>query len=235
MTEQRDLDRAKDLFFATTSHELKTPLTVVKGLASTLRTHWDRMSVEDRLESLSTIERRAENLAKLIERILVGSRVQAGAYEIAPTPVDVVLLIEEIARGFAAASPKHQVRVAIGPHLPLVAGDRQAVDTILGHLLENAIKYSPRGGEVTVSADHDVDRGHVVIRVDDEGVGIVGDVARLLSPFVQADSKSTRRFGGVGLGLYIVRQLVDALDGELWGGNRPEGGASFAFSLRVWK
>jgi signal transduction histidine kinase len=236
LTEQRDLDRAKDLFFAATSHELKTPLTVVKGLASTLLKHWERMSDERRVDALQTIERRADNLDRLIERILVGSRVQAGAFEVAPVPVDLPPLIEDMVGGFAgAAPPGHRLITDVPASLPLVAGERQALDTILGHLLENAIKYSPDGGVVSVAAVADDERGTVVVTVTDEGVGIEGDVARLLAPFVQADAPTTRRFGGVGLGLYIVRSLVDALGGELTAENRSDGrGARFSFSVPVW-
>jgi PAS domain S-box-containing protein len=237
LTDQRDLERAKDLFFATTSHELKTPLTVVKGLATTLLKHWDRMEPTRRVDALETIERRAESLDRLIERILVGSRVQAGAFEIVPTPLEVGRLIEDIVPGFAAAAPKHTIVAdlpADGP-LPLVAGDRQVIDTILGHLLENAIKYSPAGGEVAVRARLAPSRDAVLIEVRDHGVGIEGDVERLLRPFVQADSRTTRRFGGVGLGLYIVRQLVDTLKGDLSARNEPDGGATFCVAVPVWR
>lgn len=235
LTEQRDLERAKDLFFATTSHELKTPLTVVKGLATTLLRHWDRMSDDQRVDALETIERRAENLDRLIERILVGSRVQAGAYDIIPTPVEVGRLIEEIVPGFAAASPDHVVTAQVSdPPLPLVAGDRQVIDTILGHLLENAIKYSPAGGEVTVCAAAEDGGRRVVIAVRDQGIGIDGDIDRLLRPFVQADSRTTRRFGGVGLGLYIVRKLTDALGAELSARNIDGGGSEFSVAFPLW-
>lgn len=237
LTEQRDLDRAKDLFFATTSHELKTPLTVVKGLATTLLRHWDRMDPMQRTDALETIERRAENLDRLIERILVGSRVQAGALDIVPTPIDLAPVITDIVAGFAPLSTKHHLVAdlpADGP-LPLVAGDRQVLDTILGHLLENAIKYSPDGGEVAVRARVGDDRHAVVVEVLDRGVGIEGDVERLLHPFVQADSRTTRRFGGVGLGLYIVRQLVDTIQGDFSVRNRPGGGAAFAVTVPLWR
>ena len=237
LTEQRDLERAKDLFFATTSHELKTPLTVVRGLATTLLRHWDRMEESRRIDALETIERRAENLDRLIERILVGSRVQAGALDLVPTPVEVGRVITDIVAGFdAAAGTKHSVVADLPgtpePALPLVAGDRQVIDTVLGHLLENAIKYSPAGGLVIVRAR--ASTGVVRIDVQDAGVGIEGDVERLLHPFVQADSRTTRRFGGVGLGLYIVRQLVDALQGDLSARNRPEGGAEFTVTIPAW-
>lgn len=232
MTEQHDLDRAKDLFFATTSHELKTPLTVVKGLAATLRHHWDRLPPDQRDEALATIERRAESLNRLIERILVGSRVQAGAFSPTPTPTDLRPIVDDAVAGFALASVDHDVRADVAETVPLVAGDRQAIETILGHLLENAIKYSPDGGDVVVQVR--VVAPSVVVSVLDEGVGIEGDVERLLDPFVQADNRATRRFGGVGLGLYIVAKLVAALGGDLWAERRAERGSSFSFSLPMW-
>ena len=86
-----------------------------------------------------------------------------------------------------------------------------------------------------MTATVDDAKGEVVVSVEDEGVGIEGDVERLLAPFVQADAPTTRRFGGVGLGLYIVRSLVDALGGEITAGNRTEGGARFSFSVPVWR
>lgn len=233
VTEQHDLDRAKDLFFATTSHELKTPLTVVKGLASTLREHWSRMRPEQREQALATIERRAESLDRLIERILVGSRVQAGAFAPTLTPTEVRPLVEDVVGGFALASPFHTVRADVAEAVPLVAGDRQALETILGHLVENAIKYSPDGGEVVVQVR--TVESSVVVSVLDEGIGIEGDLERLLDPFVQADSRATRRFGGVGLGLYIVARLVAALGGDLWADRRAERGTCVSFSLRTWR
>jgi two-component system, NtrC family, sensor histidine kinase KinB len=233
VTEQRELEQAKDLFFATTSHELKTPLTVIKGLASTLRKHWDSLNPSQREEALETMERRAGHLDQLIERILVGSRVEAGVLDLAITPVDIGRLVTDIVDGFSMVSPLHEVTADIPPNVPAVAGDRQAIDTILGHLVENAIKYSPDGGPVQVSVEPEETR--VVVAVRDCGVGIEGDIERLLHPFVQADNRSTRRFGGVGLGLYIVRRLVDALGGEFWGSDRESGGAEFCFSVPTWR
>ena len=232
VTEQHELDQAKNLFFATTSHELKTPLTVIKGLAATLRRHWPAMTEEQRADALETMERRAEHLDRLIERILVGSRVEAGVLDLAITPVDIGRLVEDIVEGFSMVSALHPITADVEAGMAPVAGDRQAIDTILGHLLENAIKYSPGGGPVEVSARTDGER--VVVAVRDRGVGIDSDLEPLLRPFVQADNRPTRRFGGVGLGLYIVRRLVDSLQGELWADAREGGGTDFCFTIPVW-
>jgi len=233
ITEQHKLDVAKDLFFAATSHELKTPLTVVKGLAATMHQHWQKMTDEHRAEAIETILRRVDQLDMLIDRILVGSRVSAGVLDVQVGPTELAPVIVEMARSFDAVSSRHEVRAELPDHLPLVAGDRQALDTVLGHLLENAVKYSPDGGAVVVTARAAGDA--VEVDVLDEGIGIEGDLEQLLLPFVQGERRVARRFGGVGIGLFIVRQLVEALDGTLTATNRAEGGARVGFTLPVWR
>lgn len=233
ITEQRQLDMAKDLFFASTSHELKTPLTVVKGLAATMRHHWARMTDEHRDEATATILRRVDQLDLLIDRILVGSRVSAGVLDVQIGPTELVPVVTDMAHSFDMVSPNHVVQTDLPSRLPLVAGDRQALDTILGHLIENAVKYSPAGGTVTVRAEEEA--GAVRVDVLDEGVGLEGDLGPLLRPFVQGEKRVARRFGGVGIGLFIVGQLVEALEGTLRAANRPEGGACFSFTVPTWR
>lgn len=232
VTEQERLEQARNLFLATTSHELKTPLTVVKGLAITLRRKWDRMTVEQRAEALETIERRTIHLDRLVERVLVGSRVEAGVMDLQVTPVEVAPIIEDVIEGFAAVAPLHQIRADLQPEFPLVAADRQALDTIFGHLVDNAIKYSPEGGSVTIQGRFDDTRA--TLSVLDCGIGISGELADLLQPFAQGDRHTTRRMAGVGIGLYVVAKLVDGLGGRLAAVNRPGGGADFSFTISTW-
>lgn len=232
VTEQERLEQARNLFLATTSHELKTPLTVVKGLAITLRRHWDRLTEEQRVESLETIERRTLHLDRLVERVLVGSRVEAGVMDFQITPVDLVASIDDVLEGFAAVAPLHRLRPDIPAGFPLVAADRQALDTVLGHLVDNAIKYSGKGGEIVVAARAPGDTAS--ISVLDEGEGISGELHDLLRPFAQGERHTTRRIAGVGIGLYIVSRLVAGMRGQLTAENRPGGGSSFTFTLPLW-
>ena len=176
LTDQHALDEAKTLFFATTSHELKSPLTVVRGLAGTLRHHWRAMTPDQRDEALATNERRADHLDRLIERILVGSRVEAGAFEVTVGPCELADAIRNAVAGFSSVSERHTIEVSTSGNLPLVGGDGQALDTVLGHLIDNAIKYSPEGGTIVIRARpvHDPDR--VVVEVSDPGIGIDGDL-----------------------------------------------------------
>lgn len=233
VTQQERLEQARNLFLATTSHELKTPLTVVKGLAITLRRHWDRLTHEQRTEALETIERRTLHLDRLVERVLVGSRVEAGVMDFHLTPVSLEPCLSDVLEGFAAVAPLHELIADVPEDFPLVAADRQALDTVLGHLVDNAIKYSPRGGKVTVTAREDGTTSR--ISVCDEGEGLQQEFADLLRPFTQGERHTTRRVAGVGLGLYIVQRLVSGMHGELSASNRRDGGAEFTFTLPVWE
>ncbi len=235
LTDQHALDEAKTLFFATTGHELKTPLTVVRGLAGTLRQHWPAMTTDQRDEALATIERRAEHLDQLIERILVGSRVEAGAFVVSVAPCELSHVIHDAVAGFSSVSARHTIEVSADDELPLVRGDRQALDTILSHLIDNALKYSPEGGTITVLARSAPGAERVVVEVSDPGIGIEGDLTPLLKPFVQADNGANRRFGGVGIGLYVVERLIDTLGGEIWAEPRAEGpGTTVSVAIPVW-
>lgn len=232
VTEQERLEQARNLFLATTSHELKTPLTVVKGLSITLRRNWDRMREDQRTEALETIERRTYHLDRLVERVLVGSRVEAGVMDFHITPVDLTATVADVLEGFTAIAPLHDLRTDVADHFPLVAADRQALDTVLGHIVDNAVKYSPKGGEIVLSADEDGPWARVTVA--DRGEGIAGELQDLLKPFAQGDRHTTRRIAGVGIGLYIVSRLVAGMGGELSAVNRPDGGAAFSFTLPVW-
>lgn len=208
VTRAKELEEAKDLFLATTSHELRTPITIVHGFASTLDSRWDHLSDEERRSAVHTIAERARSLGQLMDHLLLGAR--AGAeLKVRVEPFDLAARVRAATLGLPVLSDRHRLEVDIPPDLPLVYGDALATDILLAQLLENAFKYSPDGGLIRVEAWPEDDR--VVLVVDDEGVGIAeGDRERIFERFVQADSGNRRRFGGVGLGLYIVRNLARA-------------------------
>jgi NtrC-family two-component system sensor histidine kinase KinB len=227
---QRALDEAKDLFLATTSHELRTPLTAIKGYVRTLQRRWAVLSDEARLDALATVDEQTDALVELTNHLLMGARAGASGHTAAGVPFDLGEVVSRAATTYARVSDRHPVVPEIPPVLPLAMGDRVSVENVLAQLIENAIKYSPEGGEVrVVVAD---DSGSLAVEVLDRGVGIPAGLEQtLFTPFYQAGPANTREYGGVGLGLYIVRQLVEAQGGEVLARNRPGGGAVFRFTV----
>ncbi|GAA2446772.1 hypothetical protein GCM10010191_74850 [Actinomadura vinacea] len=214
VTEAKALEEAKDLFLATTSHELRTPVTVVQGFASTLSNRWDEMSDADRRSAVAIIAERAQSLGRLVEHLLRGARAGADELGVTIESFDLVRVLEGVVAGFRSLSDLHRVGLEIAADLPQARGDALATDIVLGQLLENAFKYSPDGGRIMVRARCEGDE--VVVTVDDEGIGIApGDHDRIFERFVQGEAGDRRRFGGIGLGLYIVKRLTEAQGGEI--------------------
>jgi PAS domain S-box-containing protein len=231
VTAAKELEEAKDLFLATTSHELRTPITVVQGFASTLASRWDKLSDADRRSAVQTIADRAGALGKLVEQLLLGSRAGADQLVVNNAPFDLAGLLRGAVAAFRPLSDQHTLTVDVPEGLPRALGDPTATDVIVGQLLENAFKYSPDGGAVTVRAREDGDQINVV--VEDEGIGIPPeDRERVFERFTQGEAGDRRRFGGIGLGLYIVRQLARAQDGEIAAEGREGGGTLMRLKLR---
>jgi PAS domain S-box-containing protein len=231
VTAAKELEEAKDLFLATTSHELRTPITVVHGFASTLASRWDSLTDADRRAAVQTIADRAGSLGRLVENLLLGSRAGDGRLSVSNGPFDLAGLLRGAVSAYGQLSDRHTLTADIPDGLPLAYGDEMATDSIVGQLLENAFKYSPDGGAVTVSAR--AAAGGVELTVADEGIGIaLADRERIFERFVQGEAGDRRRFGGIGLGLYIVRQLARAQDGDVTAAARPGGGTCMTLRLR---
>src|SRR5690348_14767342 len=231
VTAAKELEEAKDLFLATTSHELRTPITVVQGFASTLASRWDKLSDGERRAAVQTIADRAGSLGRLVEQLLLGSRAGADQLTVRNGPFDLAALLRGTVAAFLSLSDKHTLVAEIPGDLPQAHGDAMATDIMVGQLLENAFKYSPNGGTITVAAGPAGD--WIEVTVDDEGIGIApGDHERIFERFVQGETGDRRRFGGIGLGLYIVRQLARAQDGEVAAASRPGGGTRMSLQLR---
>jgi PAS domain S-box-containing protein len=211
VTEAKSLEAAKDLFLSMTSHELRTPITVVHGFAKTLVNRWDKLDDADRRQAVSIIAERAGSLGQLVDNLLYS---RTDGLTVTSEPFDLARLLRGAVDGFRGASERHAVELEIVDELPPALGDAMATDIIIGQLLENAVKYSPDGGAVTVRAW--AEDGVIVVTVDDDGVGIAtGDRERVFERFVQGEVGDRRRFGGLGLGLYIVRRLARAQHGEV--------------------
>ncbi len=205
---------AKDDFLATVSHELRTPLTPILGFARMLRSgQLDAATVE---RGLASIERNAELQSHLIEDILDFARIIAGKLRIDVQPVDTAVVVESAVDVIRPAASARDVRlqVVLDPLAGPVAGDASRLQQVVWNLLTNAVKFTPKGGRVQVRLERV--NSHIEIIISDSGEGISADfLPFVFDRFRQADNSISRRHGGLGLGLAIVRQLVEMHGGTV--------------------
>jgi signal transduction histidine kinase len=232
ITREKELDEMKSQLLSTVSHELRTPLASIKGFATTLLredVEWDEAS---RHEFLSIIDKESDRLSELIGNLLDMSRIEAGTLRMEPEPTDLSPIIEETATGFRMMTHDHRFYLRLSPSLPLVKADPRRTRQVLRNLVENAVKYSPEGGPITIGAQVRADT--VQISVADQGIGIdPQQLNSIFDRFYQVDSASTRKVGGSGLGLSICKAIIEAHDGEIWAESQPGAGSTFCFTLPV--
>jgi signal transduction histidine kinase len=230
ITRFRETEEMKSTFISVISHELKTPVSLIKGYASTLGredAHWDEATVR---ESMEIIEEEADRLAQLIDNLLDASRLQAGQMQLDKTDVRIDKMAARLAQKFQTQTEQHILHVDFAPGFPVVQADEERLTQILTNLLSNAIKYSPDGGQITISGRFDQDQ--VYIAVSDQGIGIpAGERDRIFDRFYRVDSALSRSTQGAGLGLYLVRSAVNAHDGRIWVSSTPGEGSTFVFTL----
>jgi PAS domain S-box-containing protein len=229
--EAEGANRAKDQFLATLSHELRTPLTAMLGWVSMLRS--GRLSGDEASGALASIERNTRVQAQLINDLLDVSRIVAGKLQIDKKPVDLRVVIEHALDSVRRETEgrRHTVTCTIDPEAAWVAGDAVRLQQVLVNLLGNAAKFTPEGGHIEVRLDrHDA---LARVTVSDTGQGIEpAMLPHIFESFRQADSSSTRRHGGLGLGLAIVRRLVALHGGRVEAASAGRGqGAAFAVYL----
>ncbi|WP_394822818.1 ATP-binding protein [Pendulispora albinea] len=232
-THAERLNRMKDEFLATVSHELRTPLQAILGWVKLLSD--GQVKPERVAKAISVIERNARAQAQLIEDILDVSRIIAGKIRLDLKPVDMVGIIHGAIDTIRPAAQKKQVEVVctLGPALGGVVGDSDRLQQVVWNLLSNAVKFTPSGGKVAIFAT--VSRGRVEIRVTDTGEGInPAFLPHVFERFRQADGTTTRSQGGLGLGLAIVRHIVELHGGTVEADSSGIGmGATFAVHLPV--
>jgi PAS domain S-box-containing protein len=231
--EAQESSRLKDEFLATVSHELRTPLTAILGWAHMLRT--GQFSGDSAIKAFETIERNARTQAQLIDDLLDVSRIITGKLRIDVRPVDPNSFIEAAIESVRPAAEAKGVRVQriMDTGVVTVSGDPVRLQQIVWNLLSNAIKFTPRGGRVQVRLERI--NSHIEIAVSDSGAGIAQEfLPYVFDRFRQADQRTTRQYGGLGLGLAIVRHLVELHGGTVRAESLGEGqGATFTVVLPV--
>lgn len=235
ITEQKNLDKMKSSFVAMASHELRTPLTAIKGFSSTLLDGVDDeiYEKEDQKEFLSIIVNECDRLRRLIDDLLNTARIESGE-SLKPNYTRFALtpLLEKVVRVQNQASHRHEVKLEILSDLPeTIVGDEDKFDQILTNLLNNAIKYSPEGGDVIVHAEAVGDQ--IRIGVKDPGIGIPKDhLGKVFERFHRVNNEDNRKIYGTGLGLYLVKHLVEQVHlGKIWAESEVGVGSDFIFTM----
>ncbi len=232
ITELRNIERMKTAFVSTVSHELRTPLTSIKGFVSTLLADADGYyDLETQREFYTIIDMECDRLTRLISDLLNVSRIEAGrALDLNPKSVDLYTLSEKVISVQRSYTNKHELILSLSEGIPSIIADEDKVDQILTNLISNAIKYSPKGGDVTITGGFS--DGLVTMSVSDQGMGIPKEhMGKVFERFHRVDNRDTRQVGGTGIGLYLVKHLVEAHGGKIWIESEVGKGSSFIFTL----
>ncbi|MFP3855194.1 MAG: ATP-binding protein [Anaerolineales bacterium] len=231
ITRFREAEELKDTFISVISHELRTPVALIKGYVGTLRredAEWDPDVIGD---SLEVIEEEADHLASLIDDLLDASRLQAGALSLNFGEVAVNELAERQVERFRSQAEIHDFELDFNEGFPEVQADEARLNQVISNLLSNAVKFSEDGGVIRVQGN--VRDDEVVICVQDEGPGIAPDDARHIFDRFYRSQETSDKTPGTGLGLYLSRAVVEAHGGRIWVDTSTEVGARICFSLPI--
>lgn len=226
----REIEQLREVLLSMLGHELQTPLSIIKGYSSTLARddgNWDA----DRLrQGLKVIEEESDRLSQVMNKLLLASRVSAGALALEKEPVQLSSLTGKVARRLQAMTDIHTFEIDFERDFPSAVAEPDLMEQVLSNLIDNAVKYSPRGGKITISGRQEGKQ--VRVTVADEGIGIPsGKQEGLFQRFHQVDSGATRKSRGVGLGLYICKSIIEAHGGSIGFTSRFRKGSQFSFTL----
>ncbi len=238
LTQHRREEELQKTFISVVSHELKTPVSIIKGYAGTLKRPDAKWTPEARHEYLSVIEDEADSLTDLIDNLLEASKLQSGTFSLnLKDHISLVSLARRTAKKFETQSDIHEFSFNFPDNFPEINADERRITQVLNNLVSNAIKYSPKGGPVEISGTIEDDERFVTISVTDHGIGIPDHQRhRIFQKFSRLDNDLSRKTEGTGLGLFLTKAIVEAHDGRIWFNSNtdPEKGltgTSFTFSL----
>src|SRR5581483_8952578 len=228
VTKRKEVERLKDELVSAVSHELRTPLTSLRGFAELMLTR--TFPVDQQRRFLTIMHDEATRLTDLINDFLDLQRIESGQQTYAFVHVALPPLLRDVISLFANSNDKHAFDLQVPETLPPVRLDTDRFRQVLTNLLSNAVKFSPNGGTIIVSVHNKGDT--VEVQVRDEGVGIPADVIpQLFHKFFRVDNTETRKIGGTGLGLALVKQIIEAHGGQVWVDSELGKGSTFSFSL----
>jgi signal transduction histidine kinase len=241
LVELEQLDKLKTQFLSMASHELRTPLTAVSGFMQIARRRMSRMAGANDIpqpwrdeaqksdETLEMANRQAKKLARLIDELLDVSRLQQGRVEMRLAEIDLADVVREVAERMRLLSKGHEIEAKIEGTAPIVA-DRDRIEQVFENLVGNAIKYSPESGRIDVSLRVNGTNANVSVR--DQGIGVApGEVEKIFGLFYRSPDPRADHVGGLGLGLYISREIVSRHHGKLWAERNADAGTTFHVTL----
>ncbi|HKC90282.1 MAG TPA: ATP-binding protein [Candidatus Limnocylindria bacterium] len=213
VTELERLNRAKSDFVSVVSHEFRTPLTGIQGFSEMMQS--EDLTLDEMREYAGDINKDAHRLNRMITEMLDLDKMESGRMEIHREPVDLNAIINEAADRIRPNAPRHPLSLRLDPMVAEMSGDRDKLTQVMANLLDNAVKYSPDGGEIVVSTRVEGNGAHVLVR--DHGMGIPENALEtIFERYGRVESLATRHIRGTGLGLPIVRQIVQLHGGAVW-------------------
>ena len=226
----RELDTMRTEFLANVSHELRTPLAVIKGSANSLLQPDVIFDEQTRREFLVSIDKDADTLTRLVDDLLLMSRLEADALQVNRKPRTVEEILDSIKDRLESITVKHHLDISIPEAIPPVLADDVRIGEVLTNLVDNAVKFSDDGTTIKIEARRSNNK--VIISVADEGIGIPPELLeKVFERFFQGNGHKNTRRKGSGLGLSICRGILDAHEGKIWVESKPGKGSKFSFSL----
>lgn len=229
-----ELNKLKNNFVANISHELRTPLTHLKGYLELLISGDLGTINEDQRHALKVMQRSATRLEHLIEDLILFSMTEKGQVSLEIHAFDLLNLIHELTESIKTKTSEHnhQLQIITPEQLPPTLGDKDKIAWVIMQLIDNAVKFTPAGGTITLRIDQQDNLARV--SVSDTGIGIASDrLSEIFEPFHQLDGSSTRRYGGTGLGLTLARNIIEAHGSKLIVSSQLNQGSQFQFALKI--
>ncbi len=232
ITSLKEAERLKDEFLSLVSHELRRPLTSIKGVVSGLLTEDVDWGPSERREFMMTVEREVDRLSNLVSNLLDAARLEAGGVDPEREPFALADLVEDLRHRLTVVTEEHALHTDVPAELPEVLGDYEQVGRVLTNLLANAVEYSPPGAAIHLSSEVTAGSREVFVGVTSEGPGIPSeDLPRLFERFYRGRQGLQSRRAGSGLGLWICRRIVEAHGGQIWAESSSGRGLTVRFTL----
>lgn len=227
----KELEKIRQDFVANVSHELRTPLTTIKGYTETLLD--GALKEEIAPQFLQVIQKHADRLTKIVEDLLALSKIESKEFYLKWEPLPLSELIDDVSDFVKEAAQRKKISISrsLIPSSLEVMGDRSYLEQVFINLLDNAIKYTHEGGEISISAFENEQR-EIQVLIQDNGMGIPKeDLSRIFERFYRVDKGRSQELGGTGLGLSIVKHIIQAHGGRVWAESKPGEGSTFYFTL----